>query len=131
MKAYILTPVGPVFEGDVTGVQMPGINGGFEVRKGHSSLVSLLDIGKLVVRTSDEKVKVYALSGGFTEIKDDVITILAEEAVDAENIDVETEQNKKAETEQEMKEHLIDTAEHHAAEIELRKIKNRIRIARN
>ena len=32
-QAQILTPNGSLFEGEVTGVQMPGILGSFEVQK--------------------------------------------------------------------------------------------------
>lgn len=129
MKAHILTPGGSVFEGEVEGVQMPGIGGGFEVLKGHSSLVTLLDIGKLVVRTSDDKRLVFAVSGGFTEVNDDLVTILAEEAMPPEKIDTEQEHEKQKEVEAELKELMIDSDEHAAAETKLKKIKNRISIA--
>ncbi len=131
MKAHILTPVGPVFDGEVEGVQMPGVNGGFEVLKGHAPLVSLLDIGKLVVKTADHEQLVFAVSGGFTEISEDVVTILAEEAIPSDKIDREAEERQREEAEAELAKHLLDTEGHKAAEIELKKIKNRIKVSRN
>ncbi len=131
MKAHILTPKGPVFEGEVTGVQMPGVNGGFEVRQDHAQLVSLLEVGKLVVKTPDDGILVYAISGGFTEVKDNVVTVMAEEAINRDQIDLAGDLRNKKEIESTLKTQKIDTAEHARTEAELWKITNRVKIAQN
>ncbi len=130
MKAHVLTPVGPIFEGEVEGIQLPGIEGGFEVRKDHSPLVSILDIGKLVVKIADKPDQDYAISGGFTEIKDNNVIVMAEEAVSSDNIDASSELKKQKELEAEIKKLKIFTDEHKRAKRELRVVKNRIKVAK-
>jgi F-type H+-transporting ATPase subunit epsilon len=129
MKAHILTPQGPVFEGEVEGVQLPGIEGGFEVLKDHSPFVSILDIGRLVVRLPDKPEQSYAISGGFTEIKDNNVIVMAEEAIPSGQIDTEKERGRKSELETALKKLKIYTDEHKRTERELRVVKNRLRIA--
>ena len=129
MKAHILTPKGVLFEGEAEGVQMPGIEGGFEVRIGHSPFVSLLDIGKLVVKTAGGPDLVFAVSGGFTEVKDNTIIVMVEQAVSADQIDIEEESRRKEQLQQELAGYRIFTDEHKRTQKELRKVVNRIRVA--
>lgn len=129
MKAHILTPRGPVFEGEVEGVRMPGIEGGFEVLEDHAPLVSILDIGKLVVRVPDKSEQIYAISGGFTEIKDNSVIVMAEEAIPSDKIDTDSERARRSELELELKKHKIFTDEHKRTSRELRIVKNRLYVA--
>ncbi len=131
MKAQILTPTGSVFDGDAEGIQMPGSDGGLEVRKGHASLVSLLDIGKLVVKMKGSEKKSYAVSGGFVEVNDDNVIVMAEEALEPEQIDIKQEEQKQQEAESGLKEHKVYTEEYKKYYRELRIIKNRIKLAKS
>lgn len=131
MKAQIFTPTGTVFEGEVSGIQMPGVDGGFEVRQDHARMVSLLEIGKIVVKTADQGTLIFAISGGFTEISDNVVTVMAEEALTPDQIDLPADELKKKEIEGELRNLKIDTTEHTRTESELRKIANRVKIAQN
>lgn len=79
-KAQILTPNGSLFEGDVTGVQMPGVMGSFEVKANHAPIVSALDEGTVLVRKTDGDVN-YNISGGFVEVAKNKLTLLAESVV--------------------------------------------------
>ena len=47
MTLEILTPDQKIFSGEVYGVQLPGIDGSFEVLNRHAPLVSALKAGKL------------------------------------------------------------------------------------
>lgn len=76
-KAQILTPEGSLFEGDVTGVQMPGVMGSFEVKANHAPIVSALEEGKVLVRKADGDLN-YNISGGFVEVAKNKLTLLAE-----------------------------------------------------
>lgn len=128
MKAHIITPDGPVFEGDVSGVQLPGYSGGFEIRKGHAPFVSRLKTGKLVVKKSGSEQLVFAVSGGFTEVSADNVTVLAEEAVSPDKIDLQAERVKEQEIREQLKNHLIDSVEHNQLSRELEIVRNRIRM---
>ncbi|RNC80050.1 MAG: ATP synthase F1 subunit epsilon [Balneola sp.] len=80
-KAQILTPEGSLFEGDVSGVQMPGVMGSFEVKANHAPIVSALDEGTVLVRKSDGDTS-YNISGGFVEVAKNKLTLLAESVVE-------------------------------------------------
>jgi F-type H+-transporting ATPase subunit epsilon len=48
MYLEIITPDQKVFEGEITGVRVPGVKGSFEVLKDHAALVSPLEKGTYV-----------------------------------------------------------------------------------
>ncbi|MEX0610103.1 MAG: ATP synthase F1 subunit epsilon [Balneolaceae bacterium] len=75
--AQILTPEGSLFEGEVTGVKMPGSLGSFEVKAHHAPIVSTLDEGTVLVRKADGDAS-YNISGGFVEVNNNKLTLLAE-----------------------------------------------------
>jgi len=78
--AQILTPEGSLFEGEVTGVKMPGTQGSFEVKANHAAIVSTLEEGEVVVRKSEGQSN-YRISGGFVEVAENKLTLLAESAI--------------------------------------------------
>ena len=80
-QAQILTPNGSLFEGEVSGVQMPGEMGSFEVKANHAPIVSALDEGTVLVRKTDGDVN-YNISGGFVEVANNKLTLLAESVVE-------------------------------------------------
>ena len=47
-NAQILTPNGSLFEGEVTGVKLPGTQGSFEVKANHAPIVSTLEKGNVI-----------------------------------------------------------------------------------
>ncbi|MEX0823138.1 MAG: ATP synthase F1 subunit epsilon [Balneolaceae bacterium] len=87
--AQILTPNGSLFDGEVSGVQVPGSEGKFEMLFNHAPIVSTLTIGKVVIKKEDQSELVFAVNGGFIEMSDNQMTLLAEEAVEASKIDVD------------------------------------------
>ncbi|MGM0588867.1 MAG: ATP synthase F1 subunit epsilon [Bacteroidota bacterium] len=91
-EAQILTPNGSLFDDEVVGVQVPGAQGGFEVKVNHASIVSALDIGRVRVRRSDNSEELFAVSGGFVEVNDNKLTLLAESAESRSDIDVQRAQ---------------------------------------
>ena len=82
----IVTPDRLVLSTEAEYVSARGIEGEFGVLPGHVSFLSALDIGTLHY-THDGKTWYVFISGGFAEISDDTMTVLAESAECAENID--------------------------------------------
>lgn len=82
-QAQILTPNGSLFEGEVTGVQMPGEMGSFEVKANHAPIVSTLEKGDVVIRKADGEMNV-TISKGFVEVANNKLTLLAESVVTEE-----------------------------------------------
>lgn len=82
MKLEILTPERKIFSGDVYGVQLPGINGLFEVLDKHAPLVSALKTGSLKILKDKTATASYQIQGGFVEVLNNQATVLVEGAVE-------------------------------------------------
>jgi len=76
MILEILTPEQKIFSGDVYGVQLPGINGMFEVLDKHAPIVSALKAGKLKILKDKTNTSVYNVKEGFVEVLNNKTTVL-------------------------------------------------------
>jgi len=85
----LLTPNGPLFEGDAVSIKVPGSEGSFEMLHNHAPIVSTLGVGKVIVKKADNTDIIYAVNGGFVEMNNNKVTLLAEEATESGKIDVE------------------------------------------
>lgn len=83
----IVTPDHSVVSEEVDEVQIPGAEGSLGVLPGHTPLLTTLQIGELWYRKGEETSYV-AVSFGFAEVLPDRVTILAQIAETAEDIDV-------------------------------------------
>jgi F-type H+-transporting ATPase subunit epsilon len=82
MHLEILTPEKKVFSGDVYGIQMPGISGSFEVLEKHAPMVSALKAGNVkILLNKQNQVNQLRITGGFVEVLNNKVTLLAEAAV--------------------------------------------------
>ena len=76
-----------VFE-DVAYVSLDASTGSLGVLPGHADILGELGIGMLLVRTSEGE-KVFAVAGGFFEVRDGVLRVLADALERQDEIDVE------------------------------------------
>ncbi len=85
MTLEILTPERKLFSGEVYGVQMPGISGSFEVLDKHAPLVSALKAGRVkVLQDKQNHTALFDIQGGFVEVLNNKVTLLAEGATAVE-----------------------------------------------
>lgn len=84
----IVTPRKMVFKGEVSSFSAPGVVGGFQVLYNHAPLLSSLQIGEVKFVDAGGREVRYATSGGFVEVKDNHVVLLAETAERADEIDV-------------------------------------------
>lgn len=85
MTLEILTPERKLFSGEVYGVQMPGISGSFEVLDKHAPLVSALKAGRVkVLQDKQNHTTSFDIQGGFVEVLNNKVTLLAEGAIAVE-----------------------------------------------
>lgn len=85
----IIAPDRVVFSGKATSFSAPGIEGGFQVLVNHAPLVSALEVGELKVKSTAGADTRYAASGGFVEVRDNKVIVLAESAERADEIDIQ------------------------------------------
>ncbi|HKK32424.1 MAG TPA: F0F1 ATP synthase subunit epsilon [Desulfomicrobiaceae bacterium] len=101
LKLEIVTPDRKVLSQDVEYVGAPGINGEFGVLPNHIPFLSALGIGSLYY-TLDGKRHYVFVAGGFAEISPSKVTVLAEIAEKAEEIDLERASKAQERAEQRM-----------------------------
>ena len=78
MKLDITTPDKQLFSGEASLVQMPGLDGLFEVLENHAPLVAALRQGKIKVQLRDGQTEYYDINGGTVEVLKNNILVLAE-----------------------------------------------------
>jgi F-type H+-transporting ATPase subunit epsilon len=87
MNLEILTPEKKLFSDEVYGVQMPGIGGSFEVLEKHAPLVSALKAGRVkVLKDKQNHFAYFDIQGGFVEVLNNRVTLLAEGAIPVETV---------------------------------------------
>ena len=74
----IITPTSTMFSGDVTLVQLPGIDGLFEILPSHAPLVSALKEGRVKIEDGQNEPQFYDIRGGVVEVSHDKVLLLAE-----------------------------------------------------
>ena len=82
MEVAIVTPTGEVFSGTVESVVAPGVAGEFGILPGHTTFLSTLREGTVVVREGREE-RQFTVTGGFAEVRDDRVVILADGVAEA------------------------------------------------
>lgn len=85
----IVTPSATVFSGIVQSFSAPGIVGGFQVLHNHAPLMSEIGVGEIKVVDDAGKQTRFATSGGFVEVRDNKVVMLAETAERSDLIDTE------------------------------------------
>ncbi|PSK91085.1 ATP synthase F1 subunit epsilon [Taibaiella chishuiensis] len=80
MQLEILTPEHKVFSGDVYGVQLPGVEGSFEILQNHAPMVAALGVGKMKILKDKSNTETYQINGGFVETLNNKTTVLLEGA---------------------------------------------------
>jgi F-type H+-transporting ATPase subunit epsilon len=86
LKLEVVTPERRVLSEAVDAVTVPGLGGELGILPGHTPLISQLQTGVLSYTTAGKTLQLH-VSGGFIEIKDDVVSVLAEIAERPDEID--------------------------------------------
>lgn len=66
---------GPVFDGEVISVAVPGVDGDMEILADHTALISPLKSGQIVIRKTDG-METHDITSGTLEISHNQATIL-------------------------------------------------------
>ncbi|HEX8676750.1 MAG TPA: ATP synthase F1 subunit epsilon [Segetibacter sp.] len=82
MTLEILTPEKRIYSGEVYGIQLPGIEGKFEVLNRHAPIVSALGKGNLKVIKDKNTFLYFLIESGFVEVLNNKATVLVEGATE-------------------------------------------------
>lgn len=84
----LVSPSGPVFEGDVAQVILPGAEGEMGILPRHAPLVAQLAIGRMRVQKTDGEWLAFAIAEGFATVQANRVMVLADSAQEASKIDL-------------------------------------------
>jgi F-type H+-transporting ATPase subunit epsilon len=83
----IVSAEGEIFAGDATLVVAPGVSGELGIMPRHAALLTLLKAGEVRVHTPDGAEQIFYVGGGALEVQPNVVTVLADTALRAKDID--------------------------------------------
>jgi len=92
LQLVLVTPERQLLSEAVTEAQLPGADGYLGVLPGHAPLITELGIGELTYRTTGGQSGLLAVIRGFAAVLPDRISLLAEVAERAEDIDLKRAQ---------------------------------------
>lgn len=127
----VITPEKVVFRGEVDMVIAPGVEGEVGILPLHAPFFTQLAIGELRVKFREddkEKEDYIAVHGGFMEVFEDKVTVMASAAELAREIDIERAKRAAAEAEALLAEKRKGL-EHIRADAALRRARARVKIA--
>lgn len=105
----IISPDRTFYEGEVVMLECRTTEGEIGILKNHIPLTAVLAPGVCRIKESETEVKVAALIGGFIEILQDSVTILAEIAEWPDEIDIKRAEEARARAERRLTEKKPDT----------------------
>ena len=123
----IVTPDKQLVNERAEEAQIPGKGGYFGVLPGHAPLISELAVGEISYK-ADGQTKRLAVAWGFAEVLPEKVTILAETAERAEDIDIERARKAKERAELLLKER-ADNLDEERARIALERAQSRLEVA--
>ncbi len=97
IQVEILTPESIIYRGKVKSITLPGAIGSFQVLYNHAPLMSLLELGKVKIVDESGNVIYFVVTGGFAEVKNNLVTVLVESAekYEKEKVDEVIKERKK------------------------------------
>ncbi|HID53582.1 MAG TPA: F0F1 ATP synthase subunit epsilon [Anaerolineae bacterium] len=110
----IVTQERTVFSGEVQSVSLPGTDGRMGILPNHSALLTTLGFGEVMVRDVNGEEMYFAIGGGYAEVQPDHVTVLADSAEQAEEIDVERAERARELAEKAMKEGVKEDPDQYA-----------------
>ncbi|MFD1203810.1 MULTISPECIES: F0F1 ATP synthase subunit epsilon [Sporosarcina] len=126
IKVNIVTPDGPVSETEADMVIAATETGEIGILPGHIAMVAPLQIGALRLKKGSSTENV-AVHGGFIEVRPDVVTVLAQHAEMASNIDIERAKRAAKRAEEALRAK-TDKLEAQLVELDLKRAMNRIKV---
>jgi F-type H+-transporting ATPase subunit epsilon len=113
LQLEIVTPERLVEKDTVQEIQIPGKNGYLGILPGHAPLITELGVGEITYKADNTEYHV-AVAWGFAEVLPDKVTVLAETAERAEDIDIERARKAKERAEESLRSASTEDESDHA-----------------
>jgi F-type H+-transporting ATPase subunit epsilon len=128
LKLEIVTVEGVIFSGDVDMVVAPGTEGELGILPRHAPLMTSLTYGELHLKRGEDT-DYYAIGGGFMEVLPYKVTIMADSAERADEIDLERAEAARRRAEEHLLKRTETAVDFAKAEAALRRSLARIKVA--
>jgi F-type H+-transporting ATPase subunit epsilon len=128
IQLRLVTPSRLLLDEEVDEVTAPGVLGEFGVLPNHIAFLATLEIGEMSYKQGVQRVYL-ALSGGYAEVLDNVMTVLANAAELGDEIDVERARKARERTEKKLEELNREDKEFAMTEAALHRALLRLQIA--
>src|SRR3954467_15754858 len=102
LTVEIVTPEKRILSVQADEAMVPGANGLFGVRPGHTPFLSLMEPGALTLKDGTQT-QTFFVGGGFVEVGNDRVLVLADQAENVSNIDLPASQKRRDEAEGRLK----------------------------
>jgi len=136
LRLEIVSPDGPVYEGDVAMVIIPAVGGEMGILPRHAPMVAALAIGESRVKTPAGEWFSMAVAQGFAKVQFDKVIILADAAELASEVDLERAEQAYDEAQKKLETCRLGAADEdncldpHVEEKAVARAKNRIKVVR-
>ncbi len=128
VRLRLVTPGRLLFDEEVDEITAPGALGEFTVLPNHIAFLTLLEIGEMSYKQGAERSRL-AVGPGYAEVLENVMTVLADAAEYADEIDVERARREKQEAEKKKEGMSPDDKEFPAVDAALRRATARLQVA--
>ena len=128
LRLDIVTIERLIYSGEVDMVIAPGIEGEMGILPHHAPLLTALKYGELRVRRGDDEDS-YAIGGGFMEVLPLQVTVMADTAERAEEIDLERAEHARQRAQERLLDQAQEDVDFSKATIAWRRSLTRIKVA--
>lgn len=129
LRLEIITVEGTVFDDNVNMVIAPGSDGVLGILPRHTPLLTSLNYGELEIKKDGEPDQFFAIGGGFMEVRPFNVTVLADAAERADEIDIERAKAAHEQAEARLAEATDDQQDFSQAEAALQRSMVRLKVA--
>ncbi len=130
IRCEIITAERVVYCDEVDMVIAPGVEGTLGILPHHAPLMTTLTVGELRVKKEGEEDLSLAISGGFMEVRSNQVTVLADTAERADEIDVARAEAARRRAEERLKQRREEDIDLARAQAALRRSLIRLKVAR-
>jgi F-type H+-transporting ATPase subunit epsilon len=124
----IITPIKVVLSEEVDEITLPTVDGEISILPNHVNLLTKVAPGEMVIRKGAQT-DLFAITGGFLEIANNHVNVLADYAVHADDIEIAKVEEAKERAQKAMKEKLTEE-DFRVANAELAKSLLQLKVAR-
>ncbi|MDZ4227975.1 MAG: ATP synthase F1 subunit epsilon, partial [Candidatus Levybacteria bacterium] len=83
----IITPEKVIYRDEVNEISVPTLNGAIGILPNHINLLTQINPGEMMIKKGD-KLQYLAITGGFLEVQSNKVSIIAEYAIKAQDIEI-------------------------------------------